>query len=198
MQDAFFIETAAQAKKLLTPHRIDLLKAMLEPRTCKELAAQFEQSPQQINYHVKILEKEGLIQRVSEKRIRGTIEATYQAKARSYWLAPQLVGQIGTPQQAKDQSSLRYLMSMAEEMMTDLGRLGHQSEAGEHIPSLGLSAQIHLPQGEKRQAFLSEVQTIFQQLATKYGLPDSPKPHQPETFKLALTCYPSQGENKNV
>ncbi|MEM7331948.1 MAG: helix-turn-helix domain-containing protein [Chloroflexota bacterium] len=198
MQDTFFIETAEQAKKLLTPHRINLLKAMVEPRTCKELAAQFEQSPQQINYHVKILEKEGLIQKVQEKRIRGTIEATYQAKARSYWLAPQLVGQIGSPRQAKDQSSLHYLMSLAEEMLSDVGRLGQQSEAGQQVPSLGLSAQIHLPQGARRQAFLEEVQLVFQQLATKYGLPDSPDSDQPETFKLALTCYPSQGEMNDV
>lgn len=193
MKDTYFIQTAEQAQKLLTPHRIALLQALVEPATCKRLAEHFAQSPQQINYHIKILVEAGLIQKVQERRVRGTVEATYQAKARSYWLAPHLVGQIGSQRQAKDQSSLRFLMSIAEELVSDLGRLGHQSESGADVPSLGLSAQVFLPNGARRAEFLAEVEQVFQQLAEKYGT-GAETAVSAATFKVALTCYPTLGD----
>ncbi|NIP51249.1 MAG: helix-turn-helix transcriptional regulator, partial [Phycisphaerae bacterium] len=93
MQETFYVDSVEQAESLLKPQRIELLNAMGEARTCPELAEQFGRSPQQIYYHIKALEKVGLVEKVAEKRVRGTVEGHYQAAARTYWLAPQLVGQ---------------------------------------------------------------------------------------------------------
>lgn len=194
MQDVFYIESVDQAATLLTPFRIDLLKHMVEPRTCPELAATFEMSVQKIYYHVKALEKAGLIDKVEENRVRGIVEGVYQAKARSYWLAPKLVGEIGGKGAAKDQTSLRFLLTLAEEIHDDIGHLGHQSEAGANVPSLGLSAHIYLPDGERRAAFLNDVQHIFQELARKYGTDES---EVGKTFRLILACYPSLNQSSN-
>lgn len=77
--------------------------------------------------HVKALEAAGLIDKIAERRVRGAVEGIYQARARSYWLAPSLVGQIGSPSQARDQASLRVLLAPAEDVIEDAGRLGEQS-----------------------------------------------------------------------
>ena len=193
MRELLLIEEVEQAETLLKPLRVALLKQMSEPRTCSELAEVFELTPQSVYYHVKALEKAGLVEKVAEARVRGTVEGHYQARARAYWLSPQLVGQVGGPRAAQDQASLRYLLSLAEEMHTEVGRLGERSAAGEPVPSLGLSAQIYLPNGERRGEFLDEVQQVFQALARKYGLPQSDEeaPGAGETFRLALACYPA-------
>lgn len=191
MQDVLYIETVDQAAALLTPFRIDLLKQLAEPRTCPDLAATFDSTAQKIYYHVKALEKAGLVEKVEEHRVRGVVEGVYQAKARSYWLAPRLVGQLGGKTSAQDQTSLRFLLTLAEEVHDDIGHLGQKSEAGTHVPSLGLSAQIYLPDGDRRAAFLNDVQTAFQDLARQYGLPAGETGETSSAlFRVVLACYP--------
>ncbi len=192
MQDVLYIEEVEQAAILLHPQRMELLQHMEQPRTCPELAEMFGSTPQKIYYHVKALEKAGLIEKVEERRVRGVVEGYYQAKARSYWLAPHLVGQIGGGRAAQDQTSLRFLLNLAEEIHDDIGRLGQQSEAGANVPSLGLSAHIYLPDGDRRAAFLADVQEVFQKLATKYGIPPDEMDAEliGKAFRLILAVYP--------
>jgi DNA-binding transcriptional ArsR family regulator len=192
MQDVLYIEAVEQAATLLHPLRMDLLQRMDEPRTCPELAEIFDTTPQKIYYHVKALQNAGLIEKVEERRVRGAVEGYYQAKARSYWLAPHLVGQIGGGRAAQDQTSLRFLLNLAEEVHDDIGRLGQKSEAGSNVPSLGMSAHIYLPDGERRAEFLNDVQETFQALATKYGIPPDEMDADliGRAFRLILACYP--------
>ncbi len=191
MQDVLYIEEVEQASALLKPLRIALLRQLDRPRTCAELGAHFGETPQKIYYHVKALEQAGLVEKVSERRVRGTVEGSYRATARSYWLAPGLVGQIGGARTARDQTSLRFLLSLAEEVQDDIGRLGRQ--VGRDIPSLGLSARIELPDGERRAAFLRDVQRLFEDLARAYGAREVQPDAGGAGFRLVLACYP-QGE----
>jgi hypothetical protein len=132
------------------------------------------------------------VDKVEERRVRGVMEGHYQARAKSYWLAPSLVGQIGGSKTASDQSSLRFLLALAEEVQDDIGRLGQQSEVGMEVASLGLSAHIYLPDGERRAAFLKDVQTVFQDLARKYGIPADETGDEliGKLFRVVLACYP--------
>lgn len=195
MQPVLYIESVDQAVALLKPRRIEILKRLDEPRTCPELAAEFGESAQSIYYHVKALEQAGLVEKVGERRVRGTVEGHYQARAQSYWLAPQLVGQIGGPRASQDQTSLRYLLALAEEVQSDVGRLAQQVEAGQSVPSLSLAANVYLPDGDRRAAFLRDVQATFERLARDYGRP-ADEATSPTTagqdFRLALACYPQQ------
>lgn len=191
MQDVFYIEDLARAMVLLKPIRLDILRQLDEPRTCPELADYFDDSAQKIYYHVKALEQAGLVEKVEEKRVRGVMEGYYQAKARSYWLAPKLIGQIGGTRTTQEQISLSILLQLAEEVIEDTGKLGNASALGQDVPSLSMSAQIHLPNLARRAEFLNEVQIIFQQLATKYGLPeDDIAITDDQGFRLVLMCYP--------
>lgn len=167
MQDVCYIEDLEQAMALLKPLRLEILRRLDEPRSCDELAEVFQDSSQKIYYHVKALQEAGLVEKVADKRIRGTVEGYYQAKARSYWLAPSLVGKIGSLQQSRDQASLRILLQLAEDVIEDTARLGSKSEAGQAVASLSLSAQIHLADSAQKAEFLQELQTTFQNLAMK-------------------------------
>ncbi|MCA9882686.1 MAG: helix-turn-helix transcriptional regulator [Anaerolineae bacterium] len=195
MRDVFYIDNVDQATTLLKPLRLQILQRLDESRSCSELSDYFGSTPQKMYYHVKELERAGLVRKVAEKRVRGTVEGYYQAQARSYWLAPQLVSQIGSEQAASDQANLRVLLDLAAEVHDDIGHLGNRSATGEHIPSLSLSAQITLPDKSRRAEFLAELQTVFQQLATKYGTPSEDIAITDEQgFRLVLMCYPKTDE----
>lgn len=191
MQDVFYIEDMQQAISLLKPVRIEILRQMDEPSTCPELADYFDESPQKIYYHVKALEKAGLVKKVDEKRVRGTFEGYYQARARSYWLAPHLVSKVGDMPTSPDEKSLQVLLRLAEDVHDDIGKLANQVQVGQDVPSLSLSAHIHLPTSDRRTEFLEEVAILFQSLARKYGTPPMDAIlENDEGYRLVLACYP--------
>jgi DNA-binding transcriptional ArsR family regulator len=190
MQELLYIEDVEQAAALLKPQRIEMLKLMDRPRTCVELGQVFGETPQKIYYHVKALQTAGLVEQVGERRVRGTVEGSYQARARSYWLASDLVGQIGGAAIAQDQVSLRHLLSLTEEMRDDIGHLAQQ--VGHALPSLGLSLHVELADESRRAEFMADVQHLAQVLARKYGATAGDTDTQPPKpqFRLVLACYP--------
>jgi DNA-binding transcriptional ArsR family regulator len=191
MQDVLYIEAVDQAAALLKPLRLAVLKRLDEPRSCPELADALGEPTQKLYYHVKVLERVGLVDKIGERRVGGIMEGVYQAAARSYWLSPGLVGQIGGPRRARDGLSREFLLSLAEELQGDVALLARQEE--EHpVPTLGLSAQIELRNSHERAAFMTELQETLQALATKYGARgDAPSTDQPTTFRLMVACYPA-------
>src|SRR5260370_2545990 len=97
MRDVVYLAQIEQAEALLKPQRIEVLRHLAEPRSCTEVAAELDQTPQRVYYHVKRLLDSSLVSQVSERRVRGIHEGIYQATARSYWLSPLLLGRIGLP-----------------------------------------------------------------------------------------------------
>jgi len=190
MEDLLYIQEVEQAKALLKPVRMEILTHLAEPGTCTQLAEIFGESPQKIYYHVKILEKAGLVEKVEERRVRGTVEGIYQAKARSYWLSPEMVAKTGGPRKAREQMSLGYLLSLAEELQADIAALASQSD--DETPALGLSTQIELAEDDQRAAFMQDVQSMFQALAVKYGRTEDTSASEDEgqIYRLKLACYP--------
>jgi DNA-binding transcriptional ArsR family regulator len=191
MQEVLYIEDVDQAAALLKPQRIEMLKLMDRPRTCPELGKIFGETPQKIYYHIKALQSAGLVEQVGERRVRGTVEGSYQARARAYWLASDLVGQVGGAGIAQDQVSLRHLLSLTEEMRSDIGHLAQQ--VGRDIPSLGLSLHVELDDEARRAEFMADVQHMARILAHKYGATSGgdgdEQPPRP-LFRLVLACYP--------
>src|SRR5215467_12543298 len=88
MRDVVYLDQIEQAEALLKPQRIEVLRQLAEPRSCTEVAAGLDQTPQRVYYHVKRLVDAGLARQVAERRVRGIHEGIYQAAARSYWLSP--------------------------------------------------------------------------------------------------------------
>ncbi|AVT29734.1 MULTISPECIES: helix-turn-helix domain-containing protein [unclassified Plantactinospora] len=182
MRDVMYLEQIEQAETLLKPQRIEVLRQLAEPRTCTEVANQLGQTPQRVYYHVKRLVEAGLVDQVSERKVRGISEGIYQASARSYWLSPRLVGRLGL-RKAQDEMSLGYLLNLMEEVQADIAALDRTAP---ELPSIGVSGEIRVP-AEQRQQFLTDLQTALQELFTRYGGAEG------DAFKLAVACYPHGG-----
>jgi DNA-binding transcriptional ArsR family regulator len=179
MKDVLYVERFEQAEALFKPQRVEVLRQLAEPRSCTEIGTALGQTPQRVYYHVKKLVDAGLVRQVSERRVRGIHEGIYQAAAQSYWLSPRLVGTIG-PRRTQDQLSLGYLLSLVEDVQTDLAELDRTAD---ELPTLGISGEIRLPAGG-RQAFLDDLRTTLEDLFTRHGGAEG------DAFRLAVACYP--------
>ena len=190
MQPLLFIDEINQAATLLNPLRIQLLKLMATPTTCTQMGKSIGEVPQKVYYHVKKLHAAGLVDKVKEQRVRGIMEGFYQARAKSYWLSPKLVGKIGGQSKTQDQLSLAYIQSLAEQLHIDIGVLSQNVDGD--VPSIGISASIELKDQAQRAAFAKDVQNMFKNIAAKYGKTGSAVSAgiQSESYNLLLACYP--------
>jgi DNA-binding transcriptional ArsR family regulator len=179
MRDVLYLDRLEQAEALLKPQRIEVLKQLAEPHSCTEVAARLDQTPQRVYYHVKQLLAAGLVDQVSERRVRGIHEGVYQAGARAYWLSPRLIGRIGL-QPTRDLLSLGYLLDLVEDVQADIAAL---DKTRPDLPSIGVSGDIRVP-AEQRGAFLAELQETLQNLFTRYGGAEG------DAFRFAVAVYP--------
>jgi DNA-binding transcriptional ArsR family regulator len=187
------IDQVGQISALFKPIRLELLTMLDEPRTCGQLAERFHTSPQKIYYHLKVLEREGLVEKVYEKRVRGIMEGYYQAVADSYWVAPELVNKLGGERRVNGQMSLGYLLGLAEQVQSEVALL---LKLEGDIPSLGISAQVSLSQESDRADFLEELQAAVQKIAEKYGSAETDRDDggREDYFRLIFACYPQSSD----
>jgi DNA-binding transcriptional ArsR family regulator len=181
MKEIFYLERLDQAEALLRPGRIEILRQLATPASCTDVAGRLGQAPQKVYYHVKRMEQAGLVDRVDQRQVRGITEGIYQASGGSYWLAPALVGAIGQ-RRAEDEMSLGFLLSLSEQLQSDLARLARST--GER-PSLGMSGEVRL-QPERRQEFLADLRTAIESLLSRYGGAEG------APFRIAFACYPRE------
>ncbi|MEC3979465.1 helix-turn-helix domain-containing protein [Amycolatopsis sp. H20-H5] len=186
MRDVMYLDQIELAETLLKPQRIEVLRQLAEPRSCTEVAARLDQTPQRVYYHVKRLADAGFVTQVTERKVRGIHEGVYQASARSYWLSPRLVGRIG-PRKHRDELSLGYLLDLMEEVQQDVAALDRAvlDKAAPELPSLGVSGEIHV-RPELREEFMADLKQTLQDLFTRYGGAEG------DAFKLAIACYPKE------
>ena len=98
------IRDPATLKVLSDPLRIEILRAFREPGTVKAVAEQVDLQATKLYYHVKQLEKHGLIRVVDTNVVSGIIEKTYQVAAHNLSVDETLFA--GDPETATEQLEL--------------------------------------------------------------------------------------------
>src|SRR5215471_1663063 len=89
------LDAAETAAAVLDPARLRILTALRDPDSSAGVARSLGLPRQRVGHHVRALEAAGLLTCVGERRKRNCVERLLQATARSYVLAPQLLGQLG-------------------------------------------------------------------------------------------------------
>jgi DNA-binding transcriptional ArsR family regulator len=190
IQDSYSIESPEQATVLLNPLRGEIVAQLMEPASAAEVARQLGETAQRINYHLKALEKAGLVHKVGTRQVRNLVEVLYRSIAKTFVLAESLSMKPETVQRLKDQSSLAHLITTSERIKRDAMLLMEQSEANEIIPSASLQLQVHLADEEQRHAFVEEYAAMVQQLVNRY----SNVPNVDSTYQVLLAVYPKPRE----
>jgi DNA-binding transcriptional ArsR family regulator len=86
--DLAVIEDPAAAEVSLDPVRVRLLAELAEPGTATMLATSLGLPRQNVNYHLKALERHGLVELMDERRKGNVTERLLRATALSYVISP--------------------------------------------------------------------------------------------------------------
>src|ERR687897_3466425 len=117
MHDVAVIEDPAAAEASLDPIRARLLAELAEPGSASTLAGRVGLARQKVNYHLRALERHGLVELVEERRKGNCTERVLQATAASYVISPAALASVQPdPDRAPDRVSAAWLLAVGSRL----------------------------------------------------------------------------------
>src|SRR6266545_5029507 len=159
MFDVTVIEDAAAAEVSLDPMRSRLLAELAEPGSASTLAARVGLPRQKVNYHLKTLERHGLVELVEERKKGNMTERVLRATAASYLISPAALAAVAPdPDRAPDQLSARWLIALAGRLVQEVGELITRAKAARQpVATFGIDTEIRFASAADRAAFVAEL-----------------------------------------
>ncbi len=164
------IEDAAAAEVSLDPVRARLLAELAEPASATMLSTRVGLPRQKVNYHLRTLEKHGLVELVEERRKGNVTERMMRATAASYVISPTALAAVQPdPARSPDRLSARWLLAVAGRLVRDVGLLiTGAAKAQQRVATFALDGEVRFASAADRAAFAEELTTAVTTLVAKY------------------------------
>ncbi len=190
MFDVTVIEDPAAAEASLDPIRSRLLAELAEPGSASTLAKQVGLPRQQVNYHLRALERHGLVELVEERRKGNVTERWMQATAFSYVISPVVLSAVQPdPDRARDQLSARWLLALAGRLVKDVGLLiSGAAQARQRVATFGMDGEVRFANAADRAAFADELTQAVAALVSKYHHESAPGGRK---HRVVVAVHPS-------
>lgn len=191
MQQALaVIDQPGPAATLLEPARLQILEHLREPDSAAGVARVLNLPRQRVGYHVRELEKEGLLRHVGDRRKGNCLERLVQSTARHYLIAPAVLGALGTnPARIRDRFSSTYLIAVAADTITAVAGLrGGADQAGKQLPTFTLQTDVRFRGAAAQNAFAEELATCVAKLVRQYHAGDA---KAGRSFRFSVLGHPA-------
>jgi DNA-binding transcriptional ArsR family regulator len=134
------------------------------------LGARFGLPRQKVNYHLKALERHGLVELVEERRKGNVNERMLRATAQSYVISPLALAAVQPdPSRAPDRRSARWLLAVAARLVRDVGALiTGATQANRRLATFALDGEVRFSSAADRAAFADELTDAVTKLVAKY------------------------------
>ena len=192
--DLLTVRDPAQAAALLQPQRLRLLEGLREPGSAAGLARRFDLPRQLVNYHLRELERAGLVELVEERRRGNCVERVMMASARRVVISPEVLGGLDVGRDGvRDHFSPIALVQAAARAIRELGELQSRAvEEGGRLTTMTLESEVRFASVEARNAFAKELSDAVAHLLVKYHDAKAPAGRM---FRLVVGAYPSPGRH---
>ncbi|WP_406276555.1 helix-turn-helix domain-containing protein [Streptomyces sp. NBC_00191] len=177
MLDVTVIEDSAAAAVSLDPMRSRLLAELAAgPASAAMLAARVGLPRQKVNYHLKALERHGLVELAGERRKGNVTERLMRATAASYVISPLALAAVQPdPGRFRDQLSARWMLAVAARLVRDVGTLiTGAAKARKGLATYALDGEVRFASAADRAAFVEELTQGVGALIAKYHDQDAP------------------------
>ena len=192
-----FVGNTAGAAALLNPLRLQILERLREPDSASGLSRLMKLPRQKLNYHLRELEKHGLVEQVEERKRGNCVERIVRATARYYLISPEALGNLATdPDQIQDRFSSTYLVAVAARAIRDLAILRTRAEkAGKKLATFTLETEVKFASAAGLNAFSEELANSVARLVAKYH---DEKTRGGRLYKFIIGSYPAITKKENV
>jgi DNA-binding transcriptional ArsR family regulator len=164
------IESPSAAEASLDPVRSRLLAELAEPGSATTLANRIGMPRQRVNYHLRALERHGLVELVEERRKGNVTERLLRATASSYVISPTALAALEPdPARSPDRLSAYWLLALAARLVRDVGRLlMGAAGARKRVATFAIDGEVRFATAADRAAFAEELSHALAELVAKY------------------------------
>jgi DNA-binding transcriptional ArsR family regulator len=153
----------------LSPLRRRVLEELREPASAVTLAARLGESRQRVNYHVRALERGGLVELVEERRRRGCTERIVRATARAVVVDPDAVGDLDTVARTQDRFAADALLAQAARTVSSVAGMRERAEAqGRRLATFAIEADVAFGRPEDIERFADALAGRVAELAAEF------------------------------
>jgi DNA-binding transcriptional ArsR family regulator len=197
VSDIAVIEDPAAAVVALDPRRSRLLAALAEePASAATVAARVGLPRQQVGYHLKALQDQGLVIEVGQRHHGGITERILAASAQGYVVSPAAMGIAGVdPTRVHDRFSAAYLLALAARAVREAGQLLRGAEnIGKRLPTLSIDTEVRFASADDRAACAAELADAVRAIAARYHDESSPRGRW---YRIVAISHPRPLEGSN-
>ena len=194
MLDIAVIEDPAVAESLLDPVRTRLLEALAEPASATMLASRVGLPRQLVNYHLRTLERHGLVKLEAERRKGNVTERVMRASAGSYVISPAALTALQPdPGRSTDQRSAVWLLALATRLVRDVGALlAGATRVRRPLSTFALDAEVRFASAADRAAFANELGAAVTSLVSRYHDDAAPRGRRHHVLVAIHPSVPTQ------
>jgi DNA-binding transcriptional ArsR family regulator len=191
MFEVAVIEDPAVAEVSLDPVRAKLLAALAEPGSASMLASRIGLPRQKVNYHLRALEKHGLVELVEERRKGNMTERVLQATAFAYVISPAALADVAPdPARSPDRLSARWLLALAARLVKDVGTLiTGADKVKKRVATFAIEGEVRFANAQDRAAFAEELTAAVTTLIGRYH---DESAESGRTHRLVVAVHPSK------
>ncbi len=170
MLDIAVIEDPAAAEASLDPVRALLLAELTQPSSATMLAGRVGLPRQKVNYHLRALERHGLVELVEERRKGNVTERVMRATAASYVISPTALASVQPdPARSPDRLSAYWLLAVAARLVRDVGALiVGAARARRRVATFAMDGEVRFATPADRAAFAEELASTVATLLARY------------------------------
>lgn len=186
------IRDGRRASSLLRGSRQEILQHLSQPDSASGLARKMGLPRQRLNYHLRGLERDGLVELVEERRRGNCVERIVRASARAFVVSPEAFGGLAAgTEKEMDRASAAYQVATAARVLRQVGELDAEARlAGRRLVTMTLDSQIRFADSRSRSSFAAELADALARLLVKF--------HDPEaadglTYRLTTLLHPVPG-----
>ena len=150
----------------LPPLRRAVLEALREPGSATQVAARLGESRQRINYHVRALERGGLVELVEERARRGCTERVVRATSDAVVVEPAVIGAVSD----QDRFAADALLANGARLVRDVAAARDAaSERGQRLLTFSVEAEVGFERPADLERFADALADRIAELAASFG-----------------------------
>ena len=177
------LQEPGQVHVALSPPRRLLLEVLGEPMSATQVADIVGMSRQQANYHLRVLERAGLVELVEQRQRRGCTERILRATSGAFVVDPAVVqppGEVG------DQFAAEHLVAVAADVVRDVARMQSAAQrSGTRLLTFTIETEVGFAEPSAVHEFTTALADAVAGVAHRFHTPGGRR------YRLVAAGHPS-------
>ncbi|WP_218125569.1 winged helix-turn-helix domain-containing protein [Sinosporangium album] len=182
------VREAERLRGTLSPLRKRLLAELREPASATGLSARLGESRQRVNYHLRELEKAGLVELVELRQRRGRTERLLRVTAHAVIVAPEVIGELGPAGQ--DRFAAEALIAASARTVSEVAAMRDRAaEQGKRLLTFSVETEVGFARPADVERFATRLAELIADLAGEFDTGETSRP-----YRIAVGGHPGTAD----